>query len=72
MKHEHGSCGHGSCGCPCHKMGGIFIALIGLAFLLGALDVISQKMVNVAWPSLLILVGLKHSAKGMCKCCAKG
>jgi len=66
------SCGSAGCKCPCHKMMGILIALIGVTFLLGNLDVVSQKFVATAWPILLILIGLKKSfLKGMCKCCSE-
>jgi hypothetical protein len=68
------SCTHRShsCGCTCHKMNGIFVALIGLAFLLGALDVVSQHVVGIAWPVVLILLGLQNSlGRGRCKCCAE-
>ena len=58
------------CGCPCHKMSGIFIVLIGVAFLLGNLGVISAHAVGIAWPVLLILAGLKKTFRGMCKCCS--
>jgi uncharacterized membrane protein YhaH (DUF805 family) len=52
-------------------MNGILIALIGLVFLLGHLDVIAQRIVDIAWPVLVILLGLKNSmGKGKCKCCA--
>jgi len=65
--------GNAECkGCPCHKMVGIFIILFGLTFLLGTLNVISQQIVNIVWPSLIILVGLKKLGSGMCKCCDKG
>jgi hypothetical protein len=59
-----------SCGCPCHLMNGILVALIGLIFLLGNFSVLSPKIVGIAWPVLLILLGLKNSVgKGRCKCC---
>jgi hypothetical protein len=51
-------------------MNGILVALIGLTFLLGNLGVLSQKIVGIAWPVLLILLGLKNSVgRGKCKCC---
>ena len=64
---------HGSrCKCPHHKLNGILIALIGLAFLLAHLDVIPMHVVGMIWPVLLILIGLKKSfGRGMCKCCQK-
>jgi len=36
-----------NCCCPCHKMPGILLALIGVAFLLGTFDVISQRVVSI-------------------------
>jgi hypothetical protein len=59
------------CGCPCHKAVGVLILLIGLTFLLGTLNVIGEHTVALVWPVLLILIGLKKTLGGMCKCCAK-
>lgn len=64
--------GEKKCGCGCHKMGGILVILFGLVFLLGALDVLSARVVSITWPSLIILAGLKALAKGKCKCCKEG
>jgi hypothetical protein len=52
-------------------MVGILVALIGLTFLLGNLGVIGERVVSIAWPVLLILIGLKKTTGGMCKCCAR-
>jgi hypothetical protein len=57
--------------CLCCKMPGVFIALIGVAVLLGALDVLSIKTAGVTVGVLLILLGLKKIFAGMCKCCDK-
>jgi len=67
------SCGTSTCcKCPCHKMLGILIVLIGLTFLLGNFDVVSAKFVATAWPILVILIGLKKMCpKGACKCCSE-
>lgn len=59
----------GKCSCPCHKMVGLFIALIGITFLLGAFNVLSARVVEVTWPILLILIGVKKTCSGKCKCC---
>lgn len=59
------------CTCPCHKVVGLFIALIGLTFLLGAFNVFSARVVEVTWPILLVLIGVKLAASGNCKCCDK-
>ncbi len=60
-----------TCGgaCPCHKMLPLFITLIGLAFLLQALNVVSPSFVALAWPILLILAGLQKMFGSMCSCC---
>lgn len=55
--------------CKCHKAGPLLFVLIGVAFLLGALGYVSQDTVDVVWPILLILLGLKKMCGGMCKCC---
>ena len=55
------------CGCVCHKAGGVLILLIGLDFLLGNLGVLSQRIVGIAWPVLVMIFGLKKLCK--CKCC---
>ncbi len=59
------------CSCPCHKVVGLFIALIGLTFLLGAFNVLSAKVVEVTWPILVVLIGFKIVCSGKCKCCDK-
>lgn len=59
------------CKCPHHKMVPLFIALIGLVFLLQALGTISASFAEIAWPILLILIGLQKMFGGMCSCCRK-
>jgi hypothetical protein len=51
-------------------MGGIFVILFGLTFLLGSFNVLSQQAVHTIWPIIVILAGGKMLIKGMCKCCA--
>ncbi len=74
MGTESDSCSSSPCGCacPCHKSVGVLIILFGLTFLLGAFDIISARMVSLIWPTLIVLVGLKKTMTGMCKCCKKG
>lgn len=57
------------CGCPCHKMKGLFVVLFGLVFLLRSFGVISDHFASIAWPTIVILGGLKVMFRGMCKCC---
>lgn len=58
------------CKCPHHKAVPLFIVLIGLVFLLRALGTISMSAADVAWPILLMAIGLQKMMGGMCKCCA--
>ena len=53
-----------TCGCPCHRTIGTLIALFGLTFLLGHLNIMSADMVRIIWPTLIILGGLKKTFKG--------
>jgi uncharacterized membrane protein len=52
-------------------MGGVFIILMGVAVLLGTLEVISIKAAAITVGVLLILFGLKKICASMCKCCDK-
>jgi hypothetical protein len=49
----------------------LFITLIGLAFLLKAVNVISAGTLDIAWPVIVILIGLQKMMGGMCKCCGE-
>lgn len=60
------------CSCVCHSAKAILVILFGLTFLLGALGIISRGLVDVVWPVLVILGGLKMLGKGFCKCCSGG
>lgn len=59
----------GKCGCACHKMLGLFIALIGLTFLLRALGAVSDRTVSILWPFLVMLAGIQIVFRNKCKCC---
>jgi len=63
-----GNCGRG-CGCMHHKVMPLLVVVFGLVFLLGALDLMNMATVNMIWPVIVILAGLKKLAVGMCKCC---
>lgn len=54
--------GHGS-----FKMG-LALIVIGLIFLLGALEVIDKATVAILWPIVIILVGLSKLCRGSCGC----
>lgn len=57
------------CSCPHHKVVPLLIVLLGLLFLLEALNVVSVKITGIVWPILLILIGLQKMFAGLCKCC---
>ena len=57
------------CKCPHHKIVPILIILIGLTFLLGVLNILTSSFVDLAWPVLLILIGMQKLMAGKCKCC---
>lgn len=63
--HDHG----GMCKCPHHKAIPLFIVLIGVVFLLNALEVVGADFTSTAWPILVILIGLMKMSSGMCSCC---
>jgi len=68
---EKNSCENKKPCCLCQKMGGVFIVLIGVAILLGALDVLSEKTAMIGIGIVVILIGLKKICGGACKCCDK-
>lgn len=61
--------GKNLCKCPHHKMIPGLVVLFGLLFLLHALGVVTEGLVSVVWPVLVILVGLQKMMQGKCKCC---
>lgn len=56
-----------NCKCTHHKVVPLCIALIGLAFLLLQLNILTSYAVGVVWPVLLIVIGVTKMIK--CKCC---
>ncbi|MBI2113199.1 MAG: hypothetical protein HYT50_01300 [Candidatus Wildermuthbacteria bacterium] len=58
-----------TCNCVHHSFFPVLVMALGATFLLGALDVITQRVVDLTWPSIVIAAGaLKLGAK-KCKCC---
>lgn len=58
-----------SCKCPHHKMGPVLIILLGLLWLLSALDVISLNIVSITLPVIIIVIGLMVLFRGDCPRC---
>ena len=58
------------CSCPHHKIVTLAVTLIGLVFLLEAMNYMSAGTASVTWPILLIVIGLMKLFKGSCKCCS--
>lgn len=57
------------CRCPHHSMMPIFAIAFGLVFLLGAMDVLTARVVSIAWPIIVIAAGLSKLTSKMCSCC---
>ena len=66
---ENKSCETKKCCCPCHKMFGAFIALVGVIGLLAVFAVISHKVAAIIGSILLIMAGLQTMMRGKCRCC---
>ncbi|MDZ4260079.1 MAG: DUF5668 domain-containing protein [Candidatus Sungbacteria bacterium] len=73
MQNEGGTMGGGGvanvCQCLHHKTIPIIIIVFGVLFLLGALEVVSARIVSIAWPLLVIVGGCQKMMGGKCKCC---
>jgi hypothetical protein len=48
----------------------LIIVIIGVAFLLQTLNVLTAATVGMVWPIGLILIGLMKMSGGMCGCCS--
>jgi len=59
----------GVCKCPHHKVLPLLVVLLGLAFFLEALGVLTSGFVGLVWPILVVLAGLMKLTAGNCKCC---
>ena len=65
------------CKCPCHKFKkvfmGIFFMVFGLVFLFNNVGYSSDSFTELAWPVLIVLVGVSFVVKGFhpCNCCNK-
>ena len=58
-----------NCGCAHHKVVPLVITIIGLAFLLQALNIMTASAVSIVWPILLIVAGLTKIKGGQCRRC---
>lgn len=57
--------------CPClhHHVAPAAIVLIGLAFLGNALGFVSDALLALSWPVLLIIAGFAKLLGKGCRCC---
>ena len=60
-----------TCKCPHHKIVPLLVVILGIVFLLGAMDVLSPEVVGIVWPIVLIVGGLMKMMSGSCKCYLK-
>ena len=59
----------GLCKCPHHRMVPILVTVLGLVFLLGNLNVLTDSFVGIVWPLLVMGAGLTKLNEDRCKCC---
>jgi len=52
-----------------HKAKACLFVVLGLTFLAQAIGIISWSVVNIIWPILLIIIGIKMMCKCHCKSC---
>ncbi|MBI5654266.1 hypothetical protein HZC53_01230 [Candidatus Uhrbacteria bacterium] len=64
-------CEMGGCKCPHHKVVPVLITFIGVLFLFKAVGYLSASSVDLAWPVLLIIIGLQKTFGSMCRCCCQ-
>ena len=57
------------CKCNHHHVVPVAIILIGVAALLGSLNILSMWAVSIIWPVLLIVIGVMKLMGRKCKCC---
>ena len=73
---EEKTCGNGECGscdiskCGCKIATPILVILFGLVFLLNTTGIISDYALSMAWPIIIILIGVAKLIKKMCNKCA--
>lgn len=60
-----------TCNCPHHKVMPWGILLVGIAILLGALNILTSMAVQVAVAVILIIIGGFKLNGSKCGCCAK-
>ncbi len=62
-----------ACNCMHHAgselIFGILVLTFGLVALLNTLGVVSQAMFDLAWPIIVIIIGIKYLSKTACNCC---
>ena len=61
--------GGNKCPCPHHKVVPVAVFLIGLFGLLSYFQIISMNGFSIAWPILLMIIGLMKIFKNKCRCC---
>ncbi|MEO6536086.1 MAG: DUF5668 domain-containing protein [Candidatus Paceibacterota bacterium] len=60
-----------SCRCGHHKIAPVLVILFGLLFLLEYFGTITASFTAMAWPILVIILGLVKLKSGSCKCYAQ-
>ncbi len=61
--------GGGVCACMHHSVFPFLVFIFGLAFLLKAFGVLTDRTVEIAWPIIVAVAGLTRMNENKCKCC---
>lgn len=56
------------CNCAHHLIIPVFVALIGITFLLNNINLLGNREAGIIWPSLLTLIGIWSIISPRCKC----
>lgn len=57
-----------SCRCPHHKLTPFLIVLVGLVFILRAIDYVTDGAAGIIWGVLIMCIGFQKLTRGKCKC----
>ena len=60
-----------TCGCGHHRTFPILVIVLGVVFLLAALNILTMAFVNIIWPIIIIIAGFMKLGGNKCSCCAK-
>lgn len=63
------SLGKKKCGCPCHKITGVFLVLFGVTILVNCFGGLGERAAWIVVGCLMVLYGLAKIGASCCRCC---